>query len=312
MVIMSADKALKDTPNPIEEIQSMGKLKSDPDKIKSSKSLKDFKKIKSLYSAYLMTSNENYKEKLKDFILAWAAVNVPSGHPVNDTKFEPFYFAYDLIKKNLSQEEKALVKSWLNKTVQKLLRMDGTKGKTAFHNFASHRLKVLGLAACCLGDSALLNKVVDQYKIHLEGNLFPDGTSIDFQHRDALYYHCYNLEPLLVFAIITKRNGIDLYNYSTKKGASLIKSLDFLAQYCDGTKKHAEFVNSTNEFDRQRAAAGEESFASGNNFDISKAVPVFESASYFDKSWNHILSKIEENGGKNEFSWKKILNMIKD
>ena len=38
-------------------------------------------------------------------------------------------------------------------------------------------------------------------KKQIAANLRPDGSSLDFHERDALHYHCYDLEPLLTLAI---------------------------------------------------------------------------------------------------------------
>ena len=74
---------------------------------------------------------------------------------------------------------------------------------------------------------------------------------------------CYDLEPLLALATAARQNGTDLYRYQAPSGASLAKSLAFLAPFCDGTQTHPEFVNSRVAFDRRRAESGDRTYQSG-------------------------------------------------
>lgn len=297
-----ADGALKDDPNPIEKIETQGKLKSDPVKVRTHESLRDMKKIDALTWAFAVTREAKYAAKAKEFIGAWAKVNRPTGDPIDETQLEPIIVACDLVGHDAAAE------AWLRKLAHAEMSA-GKKGKA--NNWQSHRLKIVGLIGFLLKDKELIDFAVDGYHKHIEKNLHPDGSSFDFQERDALHYHCYDLEPLLALAVAAKMNAIDVYGVKAESGASLAKSVHFLVPYCDGTKTHAEFVNSKVAFDKKRADAGEERYKAGRLFDPKEAGDVLEPASAFELSLLALLAKVMGTGQAKYPAWQTVLNEVR-
>ncbi|HEY6330204.1 MAG TPA: alginate lyase family protein [Blastocatellia bacterium] len=290
-VIEDANQDLSAQPHPLKQIQTEGKLQSDPVKVETQKGLMDTGKVFSLGIAYTVTGDLKYSEKVKQFILAWAEVNKPTGDPIDETNLEPLMIGYDLVRKTFSDSERDRADRWLKKVAEEEIS-NKRSGGTAINNWNSHRLKIIGLAAFLTGDEKLLHHAVDGYMEQIRVNLRPDGSSLDFEERDALHYHCYDLEPLLTLARVAQLNGIDLYNYTSPKGASLPKSVQFALPYASGEKTHAEFVNSTVAFDRKRAAAGEQRYIAGRPFDPSDARKTVELDSFFDASMQPLLLKM--------------------
>jgi hypothetical protein len=241
-------------------------------------------------------------------ILAWAGANQPSGQPVDETKLEPLFVAYELTRSTFSAEERATTDGWLRNIARAELAAVRADSVTAFNNWNSHRLKIIGLIGFLLDDRPLVTHAVEGFRKQIERNLRPDGSSFDFHERDALHYHCYNLEPLLTLAGAARQNGVNLYDYVAPNGACLSKSVRFLEPYCNGTKSHAEWVNSKVEFDRTRAEAGEEKFQVGAAFDPRSALRVFELASFFDEAFKPMVCQLANKSGAKYPTWQTVIN----
>jgi len=307
-----ADEALPASPNPVKIIESEGKLKTDPGKMATTKSLADMRKIEALGWAFAVSGDARYGSKAKEFVLAWARVNEPQGDPINETNLEPVLVGYDLTQAIFPADERGIVEAWLRKIAGTLIERQKKKTKaSSFNNWQSHRLKMLGLCGWLLQDKALIERAVSGYREQITNNLLPDGSSFDFHERDALHYHCYDLEPLLSLATAAKQQGIDLYDHVGSNGASLGKAVEFLVPYCYGSKTHAEFVNSKVEFDRKRAEAGQGEFAIGHPFDPKEGLEVLEMASRFDERFALVVAGIKGKKTARCSSWQMVLNEVR-
>jgi hypothetical protein len=306
-----ADQALSDTPNPVDTVVSEGHLATDPRKIVTTQSLKDIEKIYDLAIAYRIEDDKAYRDKALAFITAWAMVNQPMGNPINDTKFEALFFAYDLVKKEATADQKKTITGWLQRMADAEIATAQPKTKkTTFNNWNSHRLKVIGAIAYVLDDARYKAYIDEQLPIQIERNLLPDGTGIDLLERDAFHYHIYTLEPLISLATVLKRaTGKDFYVYTSPSGASIKNSVDYLIPFVSGEKTHPEFVNSQVPFDKKRAANHEAGYETGALFHPASGYGVLIQASYFDPSCLDVVKK--RSGNANTYpSWQAVLNAI--
>jgi hypothetical protein len=304
-----ANKALNDKPNPIEKIQTEGKLPKDPAKLKTEDSLADMAKLELLGNAYALTEDPKYAAKAKEFILAWAKTNHSAGDPIDDTNLEPLLFTYDLTRDTFSADELQVVDAYLREVVAAELATAKKHDYNHFNNWNSHRLKIVGLIGFLLHDKSLIEQTVRMYKDQIDHNLEADGSSYDFHERDALHYHVYDLAPLLSLAIAAKENDIDLYSYQSPKGATLRKGIDFLIPFANGTQTHAEFVNSKVSFDKKRADAGAKEYAAGSPFHPHSALTVLGLAQFFDPS---LLSLVQTLSNSHKYpSWQIVLNEVR-
>lgn len=307
----TADEALNQIPNPIDTIISEGHLATDPQKIITVRALKDINKIYSLAISYRIWNDTFYLNKLIEFLTAWATANKPQGNPINDTKFEDLFAAYDLIRNNITSDQKIIIDDWLIRMANEEIRTGKNKGKTtSFNNWNSHRLKVIGCIAYILRNNEFEKYIDEELPVQIEKNLLPDGSGIDFLERDALHYHVYTLEPLIKLATVLKRaTGKDYFNFTSQSGASINNSVNFLIPYITGEKTHGEYVNSKVVFDKKRADNKEVGFEIGANFKPSLGVHVIEQAAYFKPSIIKMI-KSAMNSEKKYPEWQTVLNMV--
>ena len=292
---------LKQEPQPIDIIVSEGHLITDPKKVKTIKALADLNKIYALAYTYKITNNKDYLAKCLQYITAWATVNQAIANPINNTKLDPLFEAYDLIKEEVNAADKAVIEKWFRKiaVVEIAERQVAAKKKSAYNNWNSHKIKIVANIAYLLNDKQYMLFVDTNLKKQIAMNLYADGSGADFIERDALHYHYYTIEPLLVTATIIKRaQGFNFYSYLSDSGSSIQKSVEFLAPYATGEKTHAEFVNSKVAFDRKRAQNNEPDYITGANFNPKKAIDVFISATYFNPEYMTIVNKLAENTTK--------------
>ena len=310
----AADKALNDKPNPIRVIQGEGKLKTDPLAIKTRESLGDMRKIYFFAYIFAATGDTQYADKAREFILAWAQQNTPTGNPIDETGLDDLFFAFDLTQSQFSNAEKKTAQTWLRKvadTQMAIGMMHARKGDgISKNNWQSHRIKIVGLIGYTLSEKKYIDYAIEGFKRQIEVNLRPDGSSIDFHERDALHYHVYDIEPLLELAIAANNNGTNLYTYKSKSGSSLEKSVKFLLPFCTGEKKHMEFVKSTVAFDRKRAESGDENYKAGHLFDPKKGGKSIELAGAFDKTLSEPYCQATGRTISNYPSWQFVLNAV--
>lgn len=306
--------AIKQEPLPVDTIISEGHLASDPKKIKTLKSLADLKKIYALAYTYKITNNEEYLTKCIQYILAWAKTNKAIANPINNSKLDPLFEAYDLIKEEIKPSDKKIIEHWFTQIadVEIATRRPIPGKKLSYNNWNSHKVKIVANIAYLLNNKQYQIFVDTSLKKQIAMNLYADGSGADFKERDALHYHHYTLEPLLVTATIIKRaTGFNYYSYLSESGSSIEKSVAFLVPYATGEKTHAEFVNSKVAFDRKRAQNKEPDYILGANFNPKKAIDVFIYATYFNPNYLSIINKLAEKPGFYA-NWQCVLNAVKN
>ncbi len=306
----SALKYLEEQPNPIDTIRTEGLLQGNPKKVKTQQALADMNKIFALALQYRITREQKYLNKCVEFLSAWARTNKANGDPIDDTNLDPAVEAYDLIKADIPATDKKQIEQWLSETAWAEINSKRMKAgrATAINNWNAHRLKVVGEIGYALNNPKLISWTIDNLKSHININLYPDGTSLDFKERDAMHYHVYDLEPMLKLAIIIDRaGGTNFYTYQSPKGSSIKKAVEWLIPYINGEKQHEEYVNTTVKFDRDRAKNNEPGFAPGSMFKPALALPMLRLAVYFDPAKKDLLQKVEGNQNK----WQRILEELK-
>lgn len=317
-LLKRADDALLAKPNPADTILSEGILQGDPRKTKTRKSLADMPKMYALAIAYKINGEQKYLDKASEFLLAWAIHNQPQGNPINDTNLDQIIFTYDLLKTNLKPDVVTAVKLWLNEVVKQemktlnkaLAKRDSTK---AYNNWNSHRIKTITQVVSALDARELINAAIQLYLVQISKNLRSDGSSFDFHERDALHYHVYDVDPLLVAAtILTRDSNVkgDFYTYTSKGGSSLKKSVEWLFPYFTGAIIHGEFVNSKVAFDKKRAQNGEKGYIAGTPFNPSEARTSIALAGYFDPKMISIYQQQAKTSSKYP-TWQFVLNEVK-
>ena len=310
---MAANKALHEEPNPRDTIVSEGHLEGDKNKTASLLALHDVDKIYALIVTYKLKNQDAYIRKAAQFLKAWATTNIPTGNPINETKYESALDAYDMIRGDLPTGDQKLIDAWLVKIGDaEIANPKMTEGKkTSYNNWNSHRLKIVGQVGFILNEKKYKEYAENGIKVQIEKNLLPDGSGIDFLERDALHYHVYTLEPLLTLSIILKRGtGNDYYHYVSSKNSSIKKSVEWLLPYLTNEKVHPEYVNSKVQFDIARAKNNEKGFQIGAPFVSQKGFSVLALSIYFEPSYLGLLRNLTKT--KNEYpDWQSIVSILK-
>ena len=308
----AAARAVTEQPNPIERITSEGLLAGNPDKVKSLKAVEDADKLYALALVYKVDGNKAYLAKAADYLLAWANTNKSTGDPIDETKLEALYSAYDMIRDKVPADVRKAVDNWLNSIADGEINSKYAQpGKgTAINNWNSHRIKIIAMISYTLHNKSNYSLIQHELEKQIAINLFPDGSGRDFEDRDALHYHIYTLEPLLsAITTIYRATGKDYFNYESPTGSSIRKSVDFLVPFVNGEKTHGEFLNSKSSFDRARAKNGEAGYIAGAKFKQETGVYCLEQAAYFSNKYLAAVQAVT--GDKYNSDWQVILNKIR-
>lgn len=307
-----ANRTLNELPHPIDTIRSEGLLQGDPKKTATQLALRDMNSMYALALVYRVEREKKYLQKAEALLMGWTRINHSGGDPIDDTNLEKAIEAYDLVKESLGAKQRDSIREWLRASAQAELggRYYRPERPGFFNNWNSHRLKIVGMIAYAIGDTALQRYTIEGLKMQLEKNLNPDGSSIDFTSRDALHYHVYDLEPLLRLCIVLQRaTGNSYYQQASSTGASIQKSVEWLLPYLDGRKTHAEFVNSTVDFDRRRAQNNEAAYKAGTLFEPKNGIASLTLACYFDQN---LVAQMDQllTREKASLPWQAVLNNV--
>ncbi|WP_165305077.1 alginate lyase family protein [Pedobacter sp. SYP-B3415] len=307
-----ADKALDAEPGPIARITSQGLLMGNPAKTASLNAVADAPKMYALALAYRLDRKPEYLSKAAQFLNAWAQTNKATGNPIDETKLEEVFLAFDLLKEKLPRDTRDRVVTWFENIAAAELDSESAKAgrSTAKNNWNSHRIKIMVQTTLATGTRKFVAAIDKEIQNQIAVNLRADGSTFDFHERDALHYHIYSLEPLLKALIAWKRAGNKNYFlYETSGGASVKKSVDFLLPFASGTQKHIEFANSTVGFDKARAGNGEKGYQPAA-FVPARSVPVLAEAVYFDPAYSRAIAAIPGIGSQ-FLNWELLSAEIK-
>ncbi len=304
--LRTADRSLVAAPSPLPRLFLEGVQPADPRYRTSSQSVRDLGSIEALGYAYATTGEPKYAERAGVYLEAWARTYQPDGNPINETEFARLARGYALVAAALPVSPRPVIESWLSRLASLQIERIKPGADSSRNNWHSHRLKIVGLIGYALAQPVHVRFAEDGYRTQIGQNLLPDGSSFDFHHRDALRYHVYDLEPLLELAVAADKHRVNLYDHQAPSGASLSRGLAFLLPYVRGEKVHPEFVNTTVEFDRQRAQAGVSGFQIGAPWDPRNAVHLLETAGYFDPALAN-----EPVGGEVRRTFQSVLNGLR-
>jgi hypothetical protein len=306
-----AEKSLQETPNPIKRVTSQGLLEGNPAKTASLNAVLDGPKIYAMALYYRLFGDKAYLNKAYEYLSAWAHLNIATGDPIDETKLEDFFTGYDLIRSQLSVNQRQDIDAWMKSIALAQLNSPSAQPakSTSKNNWNSHRIKVITQTIYAIHADQYrdtVNKLIIQ---QINQNLYADGSGYDFAERDALHYHIYTLEPLLkAFIVINRATGVNYYAVQAPNQASVKKSVNFLLPFVTGEKTHGEFTNSRVKFDRDRAANGEKGYVTGHLFEPKNGIVVLSLASYFDPS---LLKIIQQVGGADYYDWQLVLNQVR-
>lgn len=228
------------------------------------------------FAATVEPESTHYADKVKQYVLAWARTNQSTGNPINETNFDRMWIAYDLVKEAFNSAEQEEVARWIDSVAQKQVQTGYTIGNTGINNWRNHKDKIVLMAGVVTGKQELVDHALADYQDQMADFYHADGTTYDFEERDALAYQTYGLLPSAEMARVYALNGGgDLYHLRNTKGGSIADSVHFLLPFVNKEQAHTEFVNTTVPSDRKRSDANQP-------WRPNNAITVLESASYFE------------------------------
>ena len=303
-IYKQAEEYLKESPRPIEVIYYEGLLDSNIKRIQTVEALMDMRKLAYFYYADIITRKPVYKRKIKEFILAWVNAYKPTGNPVNENKLEAIYLAYSKNRFYFSKREQQKVDTWIKAIAEAELN----RKNVPMTNWQTKRIKLILYSGIILNNTNYKKYTVESYKEYVSYSLRPDGSSLDFEQRDALAYHIGGIKPLILFGIVYDQfkkefsGPFNAFTFEASNGSSVRRSVDFLVPFAVGENQHKEWVNSQVKLDHERAAAGLPEYLKGKLFEPSKSISLFEMAMYFDKDYRNVITTIFDSGADNEAS----------
>jgi hypothetical protein len=290
----AAREAMRRTPSPLHAIHYQGLLDSDPKREATVGALADMTALAQLYGAELVSPDPGRRKRMVEFLVAWARTYEVTGDTINENKLEPMIGAFDLVRDSTDDVSRALMSDFLRKLAATQIDRED---RIPNNNWRAKQIKLVGAIGVVLGVPEFVEYAVGATRRYVETSLRPDGSSRDFEERDALHYHVSGLVPLLQWAITAELRGVvsrrdSLYEYTAPNGSSLRASVEFVKPYATGQKTHQEWVNSRVALDRRRAEAGLSKYQPGSVFDPRKTVELFELSSWFDPTHLQVLCKV--------------------
>lgn len=306
LVIARATESLGRAPGAIPRLHTEGTLPGHGIRDISIKAKQDQPIVLNLAIAWRLTGDRRFLDGASRYLEAWANIYQMSFNPIDETGFDTLILAYDLTENDLPGPLRAkLDQFWRSMAVGYLDAMDAGP-RNAETNWQSHRVKLATLSAFQSGDAAIIDRARKAFRKQVDVNLHADGSMYDFHERDALHYVTYNLDPLMMAALAAQAHGEDWYAWTSPKGASLPRSLDWLSAYARGEKTHIEFVRSKIQFDRDRAASGQKEYAP-HPWDVANAVGTYSLASLLEARFLPLRDDLVRKTGKSPPVWTEIL-----
>ena len=302
-VIARARAALGRPPGAIPKLHTEGTLPGKGIREISLAAKRDQPIVLDLAMAWRLTGDRAYLDQTARYLDAWASIYEISYNPIDETGFDTLIMATDLTAADLPADVKTRVDGfWRRMATGYLDAMESPALGHANTNWQSHRIKLATMAAFRTGDATLIARARAAFRKQVGLNLRPDGSTFDFEERDALHYVTYDLDPLMMAALAAKAHGEDWYHWAAPGGASLPRSLGWLASFADGTRTHIEFANSTIQFDRDRAAAGQAEYAP-HVWTPDNAIDTYAIAGLLDPAWRGLAGKLAKNAKRGPADW---------
>lgn len=300
-LLAAADEAVNRKPIPIDTIFYEGMVGMHPKRQRTIRHLKDMRRLRALTWAYALSRQPQYLRAAKDYLKAWTTTLQPSGNPINDNKLVSIIFAYYLLGEELNFKEKEDVESWMRRLADVEI---ASAPENPHGNWHAKRVKLVAFVGSALDDERYLEYATQEFKENVTASLRPNGSSTDFEERDALHYHVSGLDPMLEIALAL-RHSRNLYGWETETGASLRKSVHFVVPYALGDKSHAEWVNTSVKLDKERWASGDEFYRPGKPWSPHSSLDMFRIASLFDPALKKVVHHLSAEAPLN--SWSEVM-----
>jgi hypothetical protein len=259
-ILAKSQETLDEPLSPVPQIQIEGTLFNDPQHVASEAAIAPLNDLVCWSLCARIATDPLASEcakKTTDALVQWLEVNQPTGNPINDSPQVATLLALDLALPNFTPTQRAQATAWARLFLVRgeaffaALSADDGRAK---NNFRSWSLALRALAAKLSANDDEISRTSELLGSHLAVNLAADGASIDFTVRDALYYHIYDLLPLVDIGLFAPEVMTDDVR------GRIDQALQFMKPYFTGEKIHIEFVHTQVPFDITRRDAGDPEF----------------------------------------------------
>lgn len=293
-------------PDPLRVIHYEGLVNTDPRRIETVKHLHDMANASRLMKYWQTSADLRAAETLKTYILAWARTYELTGNDVNENKLYPLLVAYHALRNSFSAEERHEVDAWVETLGR--LHYDAVKNSDHLTNRYAKHLRLSAITGRIMNEKDWIKAAYEGIKRFVSHSLYKDGSSLDLKRRDTLTYHGSALKPPLELAILAGEEGRALYEWTSERGGSLKKSVDYVVPYAMGEKTRKEWVNSKVGLDHRRAEAGLEHYRKGRLYKPKSALELMELASYFDPELMRVVRHLADSGAERFPTWQTLIN----
>jgi hypothetical protein len=222
-------------------------------------------KVQDLTLAWYFSGQQRYADKAASMLRTWFItpatrmnpnLNFAQGVPGmtagrNAGVLDGRYFATRIVDSVLmlrgnaawSSDDERQLRQWMQEYLHWLqtskLAIKESKTKNNHGNW--YATQVAGIA-WYLDRPETIKKMVALTESKLDTQLRPDGTQpLELARTRSFHYSYFNLQAVSLLAILDQKadgqkGGQDLWHYTTPDGGSVLKSLDFMAQYSNEAK----------------------------------------------------------------------------
>lgn len=269
--------------------------------------------VKSLSLAYYFSGDERYAEKAASMLKTWFLDDTTRMHPhLEYAQSVPGYSkgrssgildgksiaavvpdAVAILSKSAhwTQNDTQKINQWLTDYVTWLTESDlGKTENNQNNNHASWYKYQVATLALYLGNKPLAKDMVNLAQQSLEQQLDAEGKQThEIARTRSFFYSCYNLDALTSIAMVGDKVGLDMWNYKTKDGKSLMLAFKYLAPVINGEAWPYTDIHGTDVSDLMDALAR-----------MSVYAPSKEISSLLNKSIAILIEKEQATGKKNE------------
>ncbi|WP_460900485.1 alginate lyase family protein [Paraburkholderia jirisanensis] len=285
---------LNDPSHALPKLHTEGTLPHEGIYDQSKEAEQDLDLLRDAALAWRATSDDRYLKFVDRVLYAWVTTYQPSFNPIDETPLEGLILAYDMTASALPVKTRNAAMAFLTKLGNGYIAQIDEQPRPLTGNFRnnwqSHRIKLIAMAAFTLDNRKMIDAAQRLFVEHIDDNIAPDGSTIDFKERDALHYVTYDLQPLVTAALAARRHNRNWLTQRAPNGATLAAALGWLTPYATGAKTHDEFVHSSVPFDVKRREAGLPGFT--GQWDPKNAAELFHLAARLDGRYTPIALKL--------------------
>ncbi|MFP4107239.1 MAG: alginate lyase family protein [Phycisphaerae bacterium] len=293
-------------PHPLKVIHYEGLVNTDPRRIATVKKLKEMGDVAHVVRYWQVSGDPKAGSMLKRFILAWTGTYELTGNDVNENKFVPLLIAYEALREDFPGDQRKRIDAWIEGLGT--LHHKAVRKSKHFTNRYTKHVRLLALCGIILEKNKWVAEAHKGIRRFVSESLYPDGTSRDLKHRDTLSYHMSSLRPPIELAMLAGADGRNLYTWTSERGGSLKKSVNYVVPYAMGEKTRKEWTKSKVGLDKKRAEAGLEKYRPGSEFKPKSALKLMELAEYFDPELMKVVRHLTQSKTKRFPTWQTLIN----